>query len=101
MAERKANGSVCRGSGRCVESQLPEQMTNPGKRRSVISERQALTKRCWRLLLTPLQVRFMERNFAGCQIVDTGFDPDRGCFQGIANNGRGCAQQIGLKSGIV
>ena len=83
------------------ESQLPQQKTNPGKRRSVILERQALTKHARRLLLTPLQVRFMERNSAGCQIVDTGFDPDRRCFQGIANNGRGCAQQIGLQPGLV
>jgi hypothetical protein len=43
----------------------------------------------------------MERHFAGRQIVDTGFDPDLGCFQRIANNGRGCAQQIGLKLGVV
>ena len=43
----------------------------------------------------------MQRNFASRQIVDTGFDPDLGCFQSIANNGRRCAQQIGLKPGVV
>jgi hypothetical protein len=43
----------------------------------------------------------VKRNFAGGQIVYAGFDPDLGCFHGVANNGRGCAQQVGLKRGVV
>ena len=43
----------------------------------------------------------MERHFAGRQIVDTGFNPDLGCLQSIANHGRGGAQHIGLQRGIV
>jgi hypothetical protein len=43
----------------------------------------------------------MEHNFAGRQIVDTGFDPDLGGFQSIAHHGRGGTQQMGLKLGVV
>jgi hypothetical protein len=42
----------------------------------------------------------MERDLAGRQIVDTRFDPDVAGVHGIANNGRGRAQQIGLNPGV-